>query len=104
MSNNIEVRYNDEKLRYFRLEPSGEGKLNVQLSLGWAPKGSPYSKQVKEWGIYETILVSGSSDRAREQWYWNLTKEQVREKLLNWRKKCTKEGLVNCALTSGFGK
>ena len=103
---NTEVRYNNEKLRYFRLENSGDcNRFHVQTSLSWAHEPNSYPEMVRRWGLFETVLVSASTHNAREKWYWNLTHDETKDKLLKWRKKCDGEGLVNKAsISMGVGR
>ena len=100
MSDNIEVRYNSRRLRYFRIEKEGYGKFMVQTMLAYADDYYPFTKQFKDFGVRSTVILSGSTSGARDRWYYNLTKEEVKNKLLAWRKKCESEGLGIVVKTS----
>jgi hypothetical protein len=88
---NVEVRYNDTKMRMFRICPIGKGLLDVKI--GWNMQ-KPYIPLVR-WmsgGAQSSIVLTVVNG---ERWYHNLTFDQAKLKLAEWRLRCEKQGLNN---------
>ena len=100
---NVEIRYNDTRLRSFRIANDGI-RYGVQTQVAnYNPYVGTFPYMIKIWHINSVYLHLGSHAGARETWTWSLTLDQVKDKLTKWRKTCTKEKLINVERISFTG-
>jgi len=93
-SNNIEVRYNDDRLRFFRAESDGRRYCVQTLAIRRPALSTSFSHKMAHWGAREVVLIMMSASGSRERWHESLSLEDVKSMLKGWRRKCDVEGLT----------
>lgn len=87
MKERTETRYNQTRLRAFTIWENHDGSFTLRLMSG---KQADWPKFIKTYkpAVYSLLL-------GHERFYHNVTKKVARQQLNNWRKRCTRDGLIN---------
>ena len=94
MIRNMDVRYNDKRLRLFEVCSAPDRLDSVRVTLSVLPAESlDYDHLVCKFGLKEAVRLSSCCVGYRERWHHCITQGNIQRLKEQWQTRCSQEGL-----------